>query len=99
MNSQLDLYYNTTGENGNKLVQNKAKVSTQNQKILNFFTENKYSDFTPCEIWIAFGQQWPLTSCRRAITTLTDLGFLIKTENKRKGFYSEMNFTWKLKIA
>jgi len=33
---------------------------------------------------------------RRAMTTLTELGYLVKTDVKKPGRYGEMNYCWKL---
>ncbi len=94
---QTEIYFNTLPLSGEKLQTAKNKAQGQNELILEFFVNNAYIDFTPTQIFLLFGSKWPLTSVRRAITTLTESGFLEKTSNMRKGMYGEMNHTWRLK--
>lgn len=98
MGAQLDFFHNTINLVPSETIVREKKAINQNEKILQFFKEHMFSDFTPSEVWLKFGQQQPLTSIRRAITDLTKAGELVKTENKRKGFYNEINSTWKLKL-
>lgn len=95
--TQLDMWHNTIGLLPSEKIVKENKAINQNEKVLNFFKEHRYSDFTPSEVWLKFGQQYPLTSIRRAISTLCKIGELVKTENKRMGFYGEMNYCWKIK--
>jgi len=102
-NTQLNLFltkrpafFNTTNLPHSELKVRELKADSQNAKILECFANNPNIDFTPCEIWQRF-KQWPLTSIRRSITTLTDSGYLVKTSVKRPGIYGELNYTWTLK--
>jgi Fe2+ or Zn2+ uptake regulation protein len=94
---QLDIFYNTTSKAGDELTQARQAVKGQNEKILKFFQQHPYTWFTPWEIHFHFGQQMFITSIRRAITTLTDQGYLVKGERKKSGPANETNFTWRLK--
>jgi hypothetical protein len=94
---QIDMFHNTIQLLPSEKVEREKKALNQNEKILAFFKENPMSDFTPAEVWLKFGQQYPLTSIRRAISDLTKAGDLIKTDLKRKGIYNEINCVWKLK--
>ena len=62
------------------------------------FQDNPDETFTPdqiqhlCEIC---EREWPITSIRRAISTLTKQGNLTKTDELRKGKYGKKTHTWK----
>jgi hypothetical protein len=94
---QIDMFHNTINLLPSERAGREVKASNQNDKILEFFKQHPFNDFTAAEIWIKFGQQWPLTSVRRAISTLAKMDLLLKTDKKRVGIYNELNFTWKLK--
>ncbi len=81
-----------------QLEQYEDKANKQDKKILNFFECHHHQSFTPADIHLVFGQQFPLTSIRRAITNLTKAGKLELTGETRKGLYGRENNTWKLKI-
>ena len=98
MNRQIEMFHNTIGLLPSEHRAAEKKAVNQNEKILEFFKEHRYVDFTPSEVWLKFGQQYPLTSIRRAITDLTKAGELVKTDNKRKGMYNEINHCWKLNL-
>jgi Fe2+ or Zn2+ uptake regulation protein len=77
-----------------------VQASGQAEKILRFFQQHPRTAFTPWDVHLHLGQQLMITSVRRAITTLTDAGHLVKTEERRKsGPADETNCTWKLKIT
>ena len=100
MSDQLCLYFNTTNLQGRELKDRVMRVGTQNRIILDFFKEHPGKLFTPYDIQMDLLYQLrntPITSIRRSITTLTDLGYLVKTDVKRPGIYGEMNYCWKLK--
>ena len=52
---------------------------------------------TPYEVFLACDEHWPITSVRYRMTTMTDNDILVKTNNKRKGQYHYLTYTWKLK--
>ena len=90
------IYYNTTSQNGPELKKMILKAGSQTEAILKFFQNHKESEFTP----IAVNQYFPLmliTSVRRSITTLTELGMIERTENKVMERHGAENYTWKLK--
>jgi Fe2+ or Zn2+ uptake regulation protein len=100
MSTQLDIFYNTTSLAGPELKQREMRAGTQNRLILDIFKSLPDNSFTPFEIllmlpWEKFNT--PITSIRRSITTLTNLGYLVKTAERRAGIYGDMNFTWRLK--
>lgn len=86
-------YYNTTNETGESLKKATSDAKTQNDKILEWLRQRPGLYFTPPEI--AEGVGILLTSCRRALTDLTDIGRIEKTKNKQKGIYGKPNYCWR----
>jgi hypothetical protein len=43
-----------------------------------------------------YGRKIPLTSVRRAISTLTREGVLKKTDKQRTGYYGKREYMWRL---
>ena len=96
------MYYNTNNETGNELKRSKKKTITQDQFILGIFNTWRVNDgLTPSEIEQIlvedYNTNWPLTSIRRSISTLTDAGKLTKTNKLRKGKYDKNEHIWKFK--
>ena len=100
--NQLDIYFNTTNQNGDDLKASRFKAGKQNAEILELFTLYHYRSFTPAEVWEHLqskGRNLPLTSVRRAITSLTIQGFLDATSEMRMGIFGAKNYCWKLKTS
>lgn len=95
----MQTHYNTTNLSGELLVRSQRKAKTQNEIVLRFFEMNAGKAFTPCEVHSRIGLKCPLTSVRRAITTLTEEGSLIKTSNQREGVYGVLTYTWMLSVV
>lgn len=104
MTDQLDLfasrvstvYHNTTEKKGAELSEAQTKASKQTETILKLFRDHPRTTFTPWDCFYHMGQQMMITSIRRAITTLTDAGYLEKTgERRRSGPANETSYTWK----
>lgn len=94
---QLDIFYNTTHMTADTLKVRRASANRQNQAILKFFKDNPAGFFTPFEVQLYAGlRNIPITSIRRAINSLTDAGFIVKTDNLRPGDFGAMNHTWTL---
>ena len=90
-------YFNTTQKTGEDLKEARVRASGQTEAILKLFQEHPHTSMTPWDVHLHMGQQMMITSIRRAITTLTDAGYLVKTEERRKsGPANETNYTWKL---
>lgn len=71
----------------------------QESRILSIIIENG-SGMTPPQVHEDYEKLYdsvPLTSIRRALTKLTDHGYLNMTGEKRKGKYNRENFVWSLK--
>ena len=96
--TQLDIFYNTTELEGTELKEAKIRAGTQNDRVLKVFRDNPDKAFSPTEVH-QLTNRWntPLTSIRRAITTLTALGYLERTDEKRPGWYGMNNYCWKLR--
>lgn len=101
MESQLDLFHNTTCLEGSALRRREIRAGSQNSVILAYF-QASMGIFTPNEILerlVLIGliaPNTPITSIRRAMTDLTKLGYLVKTDERRPGEYGELNYCWKL---
>ncbi len=91
-------YYNTTNEKGEFLNELWKKASKQEDFVKSLFTE--YGNLTASDTWKLFpnnpGYQTPITSVRRAITDLSNQGFLIKTEKKKIGLYGKPEYYYRL---
>ena len=92
------MYYNTNNEEGETLVESWTATAKQDELILRIFMVGLNYSFTPdeiealCQRW---NKNWPITSIRRAINTLTKRGNLTKTSELRKGKYGKNTHTWK----
>lgn len=93
---QLDLFYNTTHMTPAELKIRRMNAAYQNGRILKFFEDNPQGFFTPFEVQQYSGLEGvPITSIRRALNTLTQAGYIVKTDKMREGDYGAMNHTWK----
>lgn len=107
MNTQLNLFgevsttaifHNTTDLKDEALKKRQIRAGGQNDAILKFFIRYPLRDFTPYEVWKAMNlPNTPITSIRRAITDLTSLECLEKTDEKRAGQYGDLTYTWRLR--
>jgi hypothetical protein len=88
-------FFNTTKERGKALQEYIDKARGQNLEVLSFFMDRPYEEYTPSNVHQMLNFEGPLTSIRRAMTTLTKDGYLIKTDNKRIGIWGRPEHTWK----
>ena len=96
----LNKYFNTTSLSGAKLKEAKMKAGSQNAVILELFRAYPGMSLSPTEVegHLAYKlRHAPLTSIRRALTTLTDMGYLIRTSEQRMGRYRAKEGCWRLK--
>lgn len=102
MNEQLEIFYNTTNLVDPELKTRRIRAGCLNAKILKFFQDNPNRILIPPEVYLELIMSKdisvliPLTSIRRAMTTLTKLGYLEKTRVKKKGDYDFDNYCWRL---
>ena len=110
MNPQLEIFYNTTTLTTDDLKQRQIRNGSQNRKVLDFFKSHSYENYIPLEVWKALGiNNRPKSSIQRAMTDLTDMGYLEKLDGKeridgskkpfvqRPGESKELCFAWRLK--
>jgi len=106
MNQQIEIFeavaaigkfYNTVRLSGQELKQAKRKAGGQNEIILKVFQDHPQTSFTPWSMHLHLGQQFLIGSVRRAMTTLTAMGYLEKSEKKVPEKAGAENFTWRLK--
>ena len=99
------MYYNTTNEEGSELLNSRTKTLTQDELILEIYQIHEEHDIDrfglspevvrwTCEEF--YGKNWPITSIRRSINTLTKSGKLTKTSRLKKGPYGKREHLWKL---
>jgi len=100
--SQLNLcgiymtpFYNTNQEGPDEAFDSSAKAAKQSDVILALFEMTK-TPMSPSMVYKALGQEWPITSIRRAMTNLTDDGEIVKTQKTTKGIYGKKEHLWVL---
>jgi len=92
-------YYNTTKETGEELAVSKAKAYTQEESIMDIFSDRQLMNMTPSDVWHIYCQEFksvPLTSIRRALTSLTNRQQLVKSDLTRMGLYGKKEHCWRL---
>jgi len=90
-------FFNTNKTPAEELPQENKKAKKQTERILDYYKQNKDNIYTPSEILNnVFNNTIPITSVRRAMTTLTYDKKLLKTDITRKGMYGKPNYCWKL---
>lgn len=92
------VYFDTT-DAGPQLAEYQTWAADQNAMVMGIFL-TLMRPLSPSQVLENFpGHKPPLTSIRRAITTLTQAGALVKTETKRKGAYGRQEHVWTLPEA
>lgn len=92
-------FYNTIGESGKELNSSRKQTIKQEDIVLGVFRANR-KPMTASEIHdLAFKDNTPLTSTRRAITDLTTRGVLEKTNIQKVGAYQKLNYCYKLVVV
>ena len=95
-------YYNTTHQTGFSLQTEKRNALSMDDKIHLIFRDQSQKDehlLTPyriSEILTLAGYNYPITSVRRSINTLTKRNILKKTSTMKTGGYGKPNHCWKL---
>jgi len=91
-------FFNTIELAGSELKQAEEEAGSQNDQVLRIYQEHADQLLPPTEVHRLYAN-WntPLSSIRRSITTLTKLGYLVKTSEMRPGWYGRDNHCWKLK--
>lgn len=99
MGDCMSVYFDTC-EAGPQLAEYRAIAAEQNHVVLEIF-HSLSRPLSPSQVLAYYPNppgalMPPLTSIRRAITTLTQAGALVKTEVKRKGVYGRSECVWRL---
>jgi len=93
----MNKYYNTTNEKGSDLRKNISKANYQNTRVMELFRDESSDDgYSPSQVMHLALPNAPITSVRRAISDLTEAGYLTKTQDKRYGIYGRLEYIWKL---
>ena len=87
------MFYNTINAEGETLNLFHHQAETQTEAILRLFKQKM--SLSPGQVFNHFDGRYPITSIRRAITDLTTLGHLEKTELQIKGLYNKPEYVWK----
>jgi len=91
-------YYNTTNSTGSDLSLHNFQASKQDDRIYQIFRVKSVS-MTPFEVHKHYEKYFvsvPVTSIRRAMSTLTRDGRLEKTNDRKMEVYGKNNYKWKL---
>ena len=100
-------YYNTTNETGETLNESNIQAMKQEDLIHYYFKFEieefaRPNGFTPSEMGhmclMDADKDWPLTSIRRAMNTLTISDKLTKTTELRMGNYGKQEHVWRLNV-
>lgn len=89
-------YYNTTALPHSEHVEAARDAGEQEERVLRYF--RRVTLASPSQVWQAIYKQShvPITSVRRAITTLAGKGLLAKTDSFVTGNYCKREHVWKL---
>lgn len=95
-------FYNTISHTGDRLKVSNRRADAMETAILKIFKRCRATTFTPPEMhakYIKANKKGILTSIRRAITNLTNDGYLVKfpSNKMRDGIYGEPNHVWQYK--
>jgi hypothetical protein len=86
-------FFNTIDAKGEELKRYRDNAGKQEKRVLELFSV--YRTLSPSSLLAVYrDSSVPLTSLRRAITTLTNKGFLIKTDRLTKGNYGMNEHVW-----
>jgi hypothetical protein len=95
---KLGTFHNTINLPVTEVKQRELRNDSQTRKILDFLRLHSYESFTPFEVQERMNlTNVPITSIRRALSDLTFMGYLVRTDEKRMGRYGENNYCWRLK--
>ena len=87
-------HYNTTHESGATLARFESKAQTDEQLIREYFRRMPVA-MRPSTVWrLVFNESVPIVSVRRAITNLTQAGYLEKLAKKDRGPWGRPEHYW-----
>ena len=95
----MDTFFNTINLKEDQLSFHFLKAEKQTDRVYAIMKQRAYpmTPFDVHEVYIRFWGPCPITSIRRAISTLTDDGKLIKTRLMKDEVYGKPNYKWVVK--
>ena len=92
------MYYNTTLLKNTELKEANKRALSQDKIVLGIF-QKANKDLGASDVWNTFlnnEKRPPITSIRRSINTLYNLGYLEDTKTYKMGIFSRKEKVWKL---
>ena len=99
---QTGTIYNTNNMVGQELTEMSHSAKAQETAVIKFFTDRVADKAGASTIWNVLkitkriDQAVPLTSIRRAVSTLTKQGKLVKTDDMSVGVYGKREYMYSL---
>ena len=91
-------FYETINQTDSALKESKKKTRKQEDLIYSLFQKRK-RPLSPSMVLSQSGLNCPITSIRRAMTDLTNLGKIVKTDRQIKGLYGKAEHLWELPLS
>jgi len=88
-------FFNTIDENPDELAKSQAQALTQEQQIMKVFRQYE-TPLSPSMVLSMTGMKCPITSVRRAMSNLSEIGQLVKTKEFVMGNYGKKEHLWQL---
>ena len=88
-------FYQTTNQTDSALKESNKKTRKQEDLIYSLFVKCN-RPLSPSMVLSQSGLNCPITSIRRAITDLTNLGRIVKTDRQVRGMYNKPEHLWEL---
>jgi hypothetical protein len=92
------VFFNTTGLRSRELAAAVAAAKCQDAAVLALFVTAS-GPMSPSQVreqCARMGRDWPVTSIRRSITTLSDRNLLVRTDDKVRGPYGAVEHLWRI---
>ena len=94
-----NMYHNSVPIRDEKTLEDKEKkAKSLANRILELMKSKPYTSFTPSQIHLMFGQQWPITSVRARMSTMASKKggeLLVMTGELRPGLFGHPEGCWK----
>ena len=90
-------FYQTIDQTGSALKESNKKTRKQEDLIYSLF-QKRNRPLSPSMVLSQSGLNCPITSIRRAMTDLTNLGKIVKTDRQIKGLYGKAEHLWELPL-
>ena len=88
-------FYETIEQTSSALKESNKKTRKQEELIFDLFVKRN-QPLSPSMVLTESGLNCPITSIRRAITDLTNLGKIVKTNRQVRGMYNKPEHLWEL---